>query len=147
MAVTWVGSASCYLGPASVGRITMPPSGTMRAAPASKVLGTGTAAALSGVDVLTVNMNMENLTQNASTTTATIESQDGSAVGQLQSVTINQQGVIDLPSGTLTLHATRGDLTLGAGSSTLAPGSFRCTLAPGLHDLPGWAVPGGDAAI
>ena len=43
----------------------------------------------------------------------------------IEGSSINQQGVIDLPSGTLTLHATRGDLTLGAGSSTLAPGSAK----------------------
>lgn len=54
----------------------------------------GTGPQNDGVDALSINLNMNALTQYAAPTTAAIESQDGSPVGELDSITINQAGMI-----------------------------------------------------
>ncbi|KXK34110.1 MAG: flagellar hook-basal body complex protein [Candidatus Omnitrophica bacterium] len=47
-----------------------------------------------GVDSLTIQFDFSDLTQNASTTTASILSQDGSPVGRLETIDISNDGVV-----------------------------------------------------
>lgn len=54
----------------------------------------GTGPQNDGVNALTINLNMNALTQNAGPRTAAIESQDGSPVGELENITIGENGII-----------------------------------------------------
>jgi flagellar hook-basal body protein len=47
-----------------------------------------------GVDSLTIQFNFKDLTQNASSTTAAIISQDGSPVGRLETIDIGNDGIV-----------------------------------------------------
>ncbi|MCA9434902.1 MAG: flagellar hook-basal body complex protein [Candidatus Omnitrophica bacterium] len=101
---------------ATSGRLVFNPNGTFQSygtAPDGTIMDTnpviefdpdGTDPENGGVDTLTVRFDFSGITQNASTSTAAILSQDGSPVGRLESVNISQDGTIN---GVFSNGATR----------------------------------------